>query len=387
LAVILTIVLLVSAATIVGVVLAVKNGGDGGTSGPTETALAVTPQPTVSMPPSYRPTVTPDNDFCSQAVSITVADGTYSGDLAGATEDTDLVIDLDARYGVGYGRWHIFVGTGLIIQMSYCLEDDVFDGIYLVRGVCGRFDDTIQNEIVLNAPTCSQTIFPSVLNSIYYVYVFAQDAVETGRYNLTFTSQDSCDGASQLELFDRPMPLATIVGATIDQDVAACGSASKAVAPGIWYKIQGNGNPFSVSTCDSTGVTLQLSVFTGECQNSLECVAGNQGFCFGGQSYVEWVGLLDTMYYVLVHGITADEAGSFVLTVRELGEVNDICSGATSLSNLSSYHLGSTQNASIDATPYDGFGAPERLRCASIDANSVSLWYSMTGTNQEVSTN
>jgi hypothetical protein len=92
------------------------------------------------------------------------------------------------------------------------------------------------------------------------------------------------------------------------------------------------------------------------------------------------------MYYVLVHGISADEAGSFVLTVRELGEVNDICSGATSLSNLSSYQLGSTQNASIDETPYEGI-LTKGLYCASVDADSASVWYRMTGTNKEVSTN
>jgi hypothetical protein len=49
---ILAIVLLVSTATIVGVVLAVQDGRtSGGGRGPTKTALVATPQPTVSMPP------------------------------------------------------------------------------------------------------------------------------------------------------------------------------------------------------------------------------------------------------------------------------------------------------------------------------------------------
>jgi len=102
------------------------------------------------------------------------------------------------------------------------------------------------------------------------------------------------------------------IGATLD-NAPACSSLTQ-VAPGVWYKILGNGTRMTVTTCDPyTDFDTRLSVYHNTC-DTLQCVAANDNFNIpvcGMTSLVNWCANTGETYYILVHGAFWYEVGHF----------------------------------------------------------------------------
>lgn len=139
------------------------------------------------------------------------------------------------------------------------------------------------------------------------------------------SGNDACAGA--ITVTCGSTTTGTTVGATIDA-VGTCTTAL-GTAPGVWYKITGNGQLVTASLCGS-GYDTKIGVFSGSC-GALVCVVGNDDFC-GLQSQVTFPSVVGTTYNILVTGFSTN-AGSFTLNVTcanpPTAPVNDNCASAT----------------------------------------------------------
>lgn len=143
-------------------------------------------------------------------------------------------------------------------------------------------------------------------------------------------------------------------------------------APGVWYRIVGNGQQITVSTCPDEQYDTKLNVYTGNC-GSLVCVGGNDDangdvFC----STVSFVTEAGVDYLILVQGYDGD-TGPFTLTAACAGITADVCQGALPIACGNTY-AGTTESATSDASPFceTGITAP-------------GVWYTITGNGQQVS--
>ena len=83
-------------------------------------------------------------------------------------------------------------------------------------------------------------------------------------------------------------------------------------APGVWYKVVGNGQNITLSLCTGTSFDTKLFVYTGVC-GSLTCLTYNDDDC-STQSRVTFLSTDNTDYYVLVTGYGSSK-GNFQLSV------------------------------------------------------------------------
>jgi hypothetical protein len=101
--------------------------------------------------------------------------------------------------------------------------------------------------------------------------------------------------------------------ATQTGDAPSCytGSFETWTAPGVWYKVVGNGQNITASLCGSTFDT-KIFVYTGTA-GSLTCLTYNDDFC-SAQSEVTFASTLNTTYHILVTGYGSAK-GAFTLNV------------------------------------------------------------------------
>jgi hypothetical protein len=108
-----------------------------------------------------------------------------------------------------------------------------------------------------------------------------------------------------------------------DDAVAPCGFYS-AMHQGIWYKVQGNDNYMTATTCGTFGTLsdTKLSVYSGDCDN-LVCVGGSDDdySCSenSSRSTYTWCTDAGVWYYIFVGGYYtgASGVGTFPLTLTE----------------------------------------------------------------------
>ncbi len=113
--------------------------------------------------------------------------------------------------------------------------------------------------------------------------------------------------------------------ATIDAWAATCGAAQS--APGVWYRVIGDGSTITASLCGKrtqVDFDTRLSVFCGGCA-TLTCIEAADDTCAvpggGGppiQSEVSWCSEAGRAYLILVHGSGAS-VGDFVISVTSDG--------------------------------------------------------------------
>ena len=123
---------------------------------------------------------------------------------------------------------------------------------------------------------------------------------------------DECSGASPISAGAAAQGSTALATFTL---VGECGTAVP-ISSGLWYRTTGTGQTLRASTCneDSKHFDTQISIFTGSC-NALLCVDGNNDYC-GLQSDVVWDSIVGQEYWILVHGGSGKETGSFLLELH-----------------------------------------------------------------------
>jgi len=133
-------------------------------------------------------------------------------------------------------------------------------------------------------------------------------------------SNNNCSGAIAIGI-PYTSPVTSNNGATDDvpTSISGCGTQGS----NIWYKVVGNNNQLTATTCNaSTNFDTEVRVYTGTCSslNSMVEIGCNDddGACAAGilKSTVTWCSLSGTTYYISV-GYFASGAGygNFVLSV------------------------------------------------------------------------
>ncbi len=109
---------------------------------------------------------------------------------------------------------------------------------------------------------------------------------------------DSCDNAVPLLVGSTLRGSTT--SATADPAAPTC-PGGVVQAPGVWYRVLGNGRAFTLSTCGFSDFDTTLAVYCNGCAAPV-CVAANDDDCGGGGSRVSFCSSPGQTYLVLVSG-------------------------------------------------------------------------------------
>lgn len=314
-----------------------------------------------------------ENDACESAIPLDPSGDRMLGSTFFATDDGASRCVGIQSYGPGV--WYSVQTTvGTVLRASTCDPETDFDTqISIFRGSCGSLTCVITDD---NSCGLQSSVAWSAAAGIdYYIFVHGREKTSSGDFTLTVeeyspaVSNDFCGNAVAL-----PSDGSRVTGST---QTASFDNVERCVVdntgPGVWYIVEGTGTAMEASLCDeATTYDSAISIFSGDCLN-LACVAGNRNgvsqSC-GSKSQVTWVSALDATYYILVHG-WGTRSGEFGLTVREPPSAvsNDFCVRAGALSISSTVIMGSTVNATVDATP----------TCSDVVAAAPGVWYQVTG--------
>jgi hypothetical protein len=106
-------------------------------------------------------------------------------------------------------------------------------------------------------------------------------------YGLQVSDNSGCANAFPVDNNQELFSGSTAAAVVTDIATPLCSSASVGVSPGVWFEVEGDGTSIEASACGGASFDTQISIYTGSCGSSLECVTGNNDFC-GTQSSVIW---------------------------------------------------------------------------------------------------
>ncbi|MFQ5501115.1 MAG: hypothetical protein ACE5EQ_02315 [Phycisphaerae bacterium] len=242
---------------------------------------------------------------------VTLTAGTYHVEIYNnTTTSTDSMFweagDMDAALGI-MGQSFAFEAPG-----STWMRDGATDMAYELIGTA---------DAVLGA--CCDTSTGVCTDGVDILacadQFTANEVCANVSCQVSTNGSDNCDGAPLVNIGD--VNSGDTTGATVDDTFFACGTSI--TAPGVWYRVIGNGNQLTATTCTSFfGYDTKLTVFCA-CTDASEfwnCVGGNDDNCSGGGSgllsTVTWCSEAGKEYRILVHGFSSGE-GQFELVVQD----------------------------------------------------------------------
>jgi hypothetical protein len=204
-------------------------------------------------------------------------------------------------------------------------------------------------------PATSPQLISGLANNTGYRYFVRQncglDGYSANSAGQTFTTlalpppNDACANAITIACASTPVTGSTTLS-TVDAEYTDCGAGIPGVSGqnGVWYKIIGDNNQYTITTCDAsgTGYDSRLTVYSGSC-GAFTCVTANDDMspaCATGsfRSRVQFNAPAGTDFYVFVHGFGSPSAtGNFILNMTCAPLClpvpgNDLCSNAAALS-------------------------------------------------------
>ena len=256
------------------------------------------------------------NDYCVNAVPLSISSDSIKGTTIGATDDEAPACTQVVQSGGGV--WYTVVGNGNRLVASTCSGNNdeglsmdtkisVFEG-YCGSSTCVRADD---NACGLQ----SRVDWLSVPGVTYYILVHGSsegDFALTVDNFVSLQQNDLCINAEGPIFADDQVILGSTEGASFDNR-GYCGASN--TGAGVWYMVFGTGERLKADTCHpSTNFDSKISVFSGIDCDTLQCVDGNDDGC-GLQSSITWDTKEAELYWVLVHGFGTNKQGKFGLTV------------------------------------------------------------------------
>lgn len=291
--------------------------------------IAIMPEPT----PVYEnkaggaasaPNPMQGGDTCASALNIASLPYTDNGTTVGFANDYDAV----CPYGGSTAPDVVYKftpGVNLNVNMTLCNSGYdtklyVFDNVCSGAPVACNDDDSCTLSF-----RSALTNVPMVAGHTYYIVVDGYGNY-SGAYTLAVSgappppANDTCATATLVAI--PSVTAGSTTSAALDVE-PTCGTAGVPTAPGVWYKVVGNGNPLIASVCESdvpagsATYDTKISVYSGTCALPV-CVAGNDDNCVasGLHSLVQWNSTAGTTYFILVHGFSLS-TGDFNLSVHE----------------------------------------------------------------------
>jgi hypothetical protein len=295
------------------------------------------------------------NDLCADAIPVGIPSATAGQTACGAT--TDAAPTCVGLTPASPGVWYKLVGNGHVLTADAC-QSDFNNRINVYGGDC---DNLVcvgsNNDGCTSGPNTqgASVTWCSVIGETYFILVYGNSSAIYGNFTLTIADGDPCgpadnDLCANAQLVSIPSATAgTISWCSIDT-VPSCYAVP--AAPGVWYKLMGNGHLVSVDACISD-FNNTISVFQGPDCDHLTCVGGDADSCDSPNTLgakFTWCTHTGVTYWVLVFGASSTvTTGTFTFTVSDLGpcDQNDFCDGAI-LVDVPSVTDGTTQWYSSD---------------------------------------
>ncbi|MBL8745555.1 MAG: hypothetical protein JNK58_04270, partial [Phycisphaerae bacterium] len=264
----------------------------------------------------------PSNDTCAGAIVVPCNNASIGEDNLFATTSVNDPVYTCKFGGAGQGvgtMWYRFTASQTSARISLCNNPggDTILGLY--SGTCGNLTQRACNDDFcgFKSQLCATGL---TVGQVYYIQVASYDDASRGTYRVSVTcpcppapANDLCSGATLLAV---PTAIGGVAGnttnATVDSNVPVCGY-SQVNAPGVWYRLVGNGRNLTASLCSTaTQFDTKISVFCGSC-TQLICIENNDDDC-GLASEVSWCSESGRTYYILVHGFNG-QVGPFAISV------------------------------------------------------------------------
>lgn len=264
----------------------------------------------------------PSNDLCVDATPLTV-----NGPVVTASNVNATLQNYCFRSGtdpLGRGVWYVVIGTGNVMTVSTCHPSTDFDTRFGVQsGSCsaGCVNDEVSLEIApCGNPFGRQVTFDSVNGQAYYIHVIGTTTSNTGTFGLNVVdyprpSNDACLSPAPL-LVGGGVVSGTTIGAT--KEHFCFRSGSDPIGRGVWYLAIGNGNVYTVSTCDAqTTFQTEVRVQDGSC--SAGCLPDrSSGLCANGNPFgqtVSFESVPGRPYYIYIRGSVPSSVGDFGISL------------------------------------------------------------------------
>ena len=265
----------------------------------------------------------PENDLCVDATSLVINGPEVAGITVNATTSANSGCGVTNR---APDIWYQVVGNGNIFQVSTCSGlTDFSTSVQVFRGECGSLGCVTGSDAAtgcMNALAASVQ-WDTIPNTLYHVRVFGSSTGTVGEIGvrvIDFAAPDNdlCENAVLIEPNGVPI-LGSTINATTEAN-AGCVVSNRAA--GVWYRVEGNGNEFTASTCSEAtdfGTGMQVySTAPGAC-TSVGCVTGSIADAECGSNFrasrVTFPTTTGVTYRIFVFGRTANTRGNFALTV------------------------------------------------------------------------
>lgn len=133
--------------------------------------------------------ITPDNDLCADAMTLTCGDSDIASNILAT--DTDAPTACSGGGTTAKGVWYIFTGTGQEVTVSTDNTGTNFDTqINVFSGTCGSLT-CVGGDDDSGTGTSSLYTFLSSNGTDYYIYVDGDGAAE-GQFEISVSCDDSC---------------------------------------------------------------------------------------------------------------------------------------------------------------------------------------------------
>lgn len=287
------------------------------------------------------------------------------------------VDSIDYPILFGPAVYYTFSGNGLWTTIRFCGDSRYMLNIYdsCTMGPRAYYDESCVVSVSTFAFACQTVSFNTLPDVDHFILVSTSENDtrnnNLGAYELSLTSNDSCERSSDIQIEGSTMALSAATP-VLQGSFQGCDSASQS---GAWYSVLGTGESFTFDTCQSISPGTQLTVYRGGCGESQQCVLTSEiGYACPEQVTVSWVSEPDERYYIHAYG----SGGMFNLSVSR-SKSFDLCEGAFALdAQKTQSYQGNTSDATFASD------APILLSAALACSNyngSPGVWYSITGTN------
>jgi hypothetical protein len=282
---------------------------------PPTTAMA-TPSSTTS-PQTNNPTLSPtaiaqpgENDTCETAIGPLVSNGSFNfGTISGAASVENIEPCGDI-VNSGPGVWYYVLGTGGEMLAHTC-QDTSFDSKITIFEACDNLNCVEANDNFCGASgTQSAVSWFSNYQQEYRILLSGDPDFVDGSFNLVIEARlnDECSTAIGPLSIEGSIP---IMGNTLEAtpNSITCDGVTNE-SPSVWYLVVGTGGQMTADICARTDFPARIRILTGSC-DALECLVVS-GII---DCSVTWGSVEFQSYYILISGVSAEDVGSFSMTL------------------------------------------------------------------------
>ena len=346
---------------------------------------------------SVSPYMKPIHDQCSKAGDITVDGAPVRGIVSRLVSEGDLP-SIPCGSTMDFGSdmaWYEFTPTkNATLRASTCSSGTaaMSTGLTVVRGDCDVqtcLAESFPGTEYLNCGDGGSVVdFDAVADgSNYSVIVWGSIEGDLGFFeldirSLNFPDNDNCKAAIELTV-DGPKVTGTLLDSTvsIDELDPSC-LRFDTTGVGVWYSFIGTGDYVSATVCSEVRFA-DISIYEGECDGSLQCLAPPSSItpmgcnANGGKSSTAQT-IEGVTYYVLVSDFDSgilSESGVFDVSIKTVTPpTNNECSAAIEvIPDEDTRVIGNTMDAIYDEAFFS---------CTHGVSRSPALWYLVRGTGK-----